>query len=27
VDIKRLQCNISKQTSSKQHVLVIGLCD
>ena len=26
VDIRRLQCNMSKQTSSKQHVLALGLC-
>jgi hypothetical protein len=27
VDIQRLKCNIGKQTSSKQHVLALGLCD
>ena len=26
VNIRRLQCNMSKQTSSKQHVLALGLC-
>jgi hypothetical protein len=27
VDTQRLECIISKQTSSKQHVLALGLCD
>jgi hypothetical protein len=26
VDIQRLKCILSKQTSSKQHVLALGLC-
>ena len=26
VNIRRLQCNMSKQTASKQHVLALGLC-
>jgi hypothetical protein len=25
--MQRLQCNIGKHTSSKQHALALGLCD